>query len=146
MEKYILGEISSSGGATLYKNPSDQTVISVIPPLRSKSSRASKIMCPKTGRNSFNTSMVIFLELEYCSVSLDKTPSAIFEIVLISTKSHISRLWKTVIPIFQFSINITLKSDIYFKESDFGNWFLHLKKNLGSSRRRDTLTFPIFDI
>ena len=26
MEKYILGEISSSGGATLYKNPSDQTV------------------------------------------------------------------------------------------------------------------------
>ena len=28
MEKYILGEISSSGGATLYKNPSDQTVTS----------------------------------------------------------------------------------------------------------------------
>ena len=26
MEKYILGEIFSSGGATLYKNPSDQTV------------------------------------------------------------------------------------------------------------------------
>ena len=26
MEKYILDEISSSGGATLYKNPSDQTV------------------------------------------------------------------------------------------------------------------------
>ena len=26
MEKYILGEILSSGGATLYKNPSDQTV------------------------------------------------------------------------------------------------------------------------
>ena len=29
MEKYILGEISSFGGATLYKNPSDQTVYSV---------------------------------------------------------------------------------------------------------------------
>ena len=26
MEKYILVEISSSGGATLHKNPSDQTV------------------------------------------------------------------------------------------------------------------------
>ena len=26
MEKYILGEISSSGGAPLYKNPSDQNV------------------------------------------------------------------------------------------------------------------------
>ena len=26
MTKYILGEIFSSGGATLYKNPSDQTV------------------------------------------------------------------------------------------------------------------------
>ena len=26
MEKYILGEMFSSGGATLYKNPSDQTV------------------------------------------------------------------------------------------------------------------------
>ena len=26
MEKYILGKISSSGGATVYKNPSDQTV------------------------------------------------------------------------------------------------------------------------
>ena len=26
MAKYILGEIFSSGGATLYKNPSDQTV------------------------------------------------------------------------------------------------------------------------
>ena len=26
MEKYILGEIFSSGGATLYKNSSDQTV------------------------------------------------------------------------------------------------------------------------
>ena len=26
MTKYIIGEISSSGGATLYKNPSDQTV------------------------------------------------------------------------------------------------------------------------
>ena len=32
MEKYILGEISSSGGATLYKNPFNQTVhhISII--------------------------------------------------------------------------------------------------------------------
>ena len=27
MRKYIIGEIFSSGGATLYKNPSDQTVI-----------------------------------------------------------------------------------------------------------------------
>ena len=27
MEKYTLGKIFSSGGATLYKNPSDQTVI-----------------------------------------------------------------------------------------------------------------------
>ena len=27
MTKYIIGEIFSSGGATLYKNPSDQTVI-----------------------------------------------------------------------------------------------------------------------
>ena len=26
MTKYIIREISSSGGATLYKNPSDQTV------------------------------------------------------------------------------------------------------------------------
>ena len=26
MAKYIIGEIFSSGGATLYKNPSDQTV------------------------------------------------------------------------------------------------------------------------
>ena len=26
MTKYIIGEISSSGGATLYKNPSDQNV------------------------------------------------------------------------------------------------------------------------
>ena len=26
MTKYIIGEIFSSGGATLYKNPSDQTV------------------------------------------------------------------------------------------------------------------------
>ena len=26
MTKYIIGEIYSSGGATLYKNPSDQTV------------------------------------------------------------------------------------------------------------------------
>ena len=28
MIKYIIGEIFSSGGATLYTNPSDQTVIS----------------------------------------------------------------------------------------------------------------------
>ena len=28
MTKYIIGEIFSSGGATLYKNPSDQTVCS----------------------------------------------------------------------------------------------------------------------
>ena len=28
MTKYIIGEIFSSGGATLYKNPSDQTVFS----------------------------------------------------------------------------------------------------------------------
>ena len=28
MTKYIIGEIFSSGGATLYKNPSDQTVTS----------------------------------------------------------------------------------------------------------------------
>ena len=27
MTKYIIGEIFSSGGATLYKNPSEQTVI-----------------------------------------------------------------------------------------------------------------------
>ena len=27
MTKYIIGEMFSSGGATLYKNPSDQTVI-----------------------------------------------------------------------------------------------------------------------
>ena len=27
MTKYIIGEFFSSGGATLYKNPSDQTVI-----------------------------------------------------------------------------------------------------------------------
>ena len=34
MEKYILGEILSSGGATLYKNPSDQTVPDqVLPPI-----------------------------------------------------------------------------------------------------------------
>ena len=29
MTKYIIGEIFSSSGATLYKNPSDQTVISI---------------------------------------------------------------------------------------------------------------------
>ena len=29
MTKYIIGEIFSSGGATLYKNPSDQTVIKI---------------------------------------------------------------------------------------------------------------------
>ena len=27
MTKYIIGEIFSSGGTTLYKNPSDQTVL-----------------------------------------------------------------------------------------------------------------------
>ena len=27
MTKYIIGEIFSSGGATLYRNPSDQTVV-----------------------------------------------------------------------------------------------------------------------
>ena len=31
MTKYIIGEIFSSGGTTLYKNPSDQTVISLPP-------------------------------------------------------------------------------------------------------------------
>ena len=30
MTKYIIGEIFSSGGATLYKNPSDQTVSTVV--------------------------------------------------------------------------------------------------------------------
>ena len=30
MTKYIIGEIFSSGGATLYKNPSDQTVAAVL--------------------------------------------------------------------------------------------------------------------
>ena len=30
MTKYIIGEIFSSGGATLYKNPSDQTVFSAL--------------------------------------------------------------------------------------------------------------------
>ena len=30
MTKYIIGEIFSSGGATLYKNPSDQTVFSAV--------------------------------------------------------------------------------------------------------------------
>ena len=30
MTKYIIGEILSSGGATLYKNPSDQTVIQIL--------------------------------------------------------------------------------------------------------------------
>ena len=29
MTKYIIGELFSSGGATLYKNPSDQTVYSL---------------------------------------------------------------------------------------------------------------------
>ena len=32
MTKYIIGEIFSSGGATLYKNPSDQTVLYSIYP------------------------------------------------------------------------------------------------------------------
>ena len=32
MSKYIIGEIFSSRGATLFKNPSDQTVYSVVPP------------------------------------------------------------------------------------------------------------------
>ena len=32
MTKYIIGEIFSSGGATLYKNPSDQTVSSMLFP------------------------------------------------------------------------------------------------------------------
>ena len=32
MTKYIIGEIFSSGRATLYKNPSDQTVTSVHAP------------------------------------------------------------------------------------------------------------------
>ena len=31
MEKYILGEIFSFGGATLYKNPSDETVFFEFP-------------------------------------------------------------------------------------------------------------------
>ena len=31
MTKYIIGEIFSSVGATLYKNPSDQTVIAAYP-------------------------------------------------------------------------------------------------------------------
>ena len=33
MTKYIICEIFSSGGATLYKNPSDQTVILLLNPL-----------------------------------------------------------------------------------------------------------------
>ena len=33
MTKYIIGEIFSSGGATLYKNPSDQTVCYLNPSL-----------------------------------------------------------------------------------------------------------------
>ena len=32
MTKYVIGEFFRSGGATLYKNPSDQTVMSVIFP------------------------------------------------------------------------------------------------------------------
>ena len=30
MTKYIIGEIFSSGGATLYENPSDQTVPNIL--------------------------------------------------------------------------------------------------------------------
>ena len=37
MTKYIIGEILSSGGATLYKNPSDQTVLALNPFLFSAS-------------------------------------------------------------------------------------------------------------
>ena len=37
--KYIIGEIFSSGGATLYKNPSDQTVATKL------TSQYSAIMC-----------------------------------------------------------------------------------------------------
>ena len=52
------------------------TVNSVIPSFRSKSSKVSKMISPKTGRNSANTSGVIFLSFEYSSVNLDGTPSA----------------------------------------------------------------------
>ena len=31
MTKYIIGEIFSSGGATLHKKPSDQTVLNCLP-------------------------------------------------------------------------------------------------------------------
>ena len=42
MTKYIIGEIFSSGGATLYKNPSDQTEVGEIRLL------AQSIFCSQT--------------------------------------------------------------------------------------------------
>ena len=56
MTKYIIGEIFSSGGATLYKNPSDQTVThginvdyrdrarSIMPGIQKKVSQISHIV------------------------------------------------------------------------------------------------------
>ena len=80
--------------------------ISVIPSFRSKSSNDSKMISPKTGRNSVNTSWVIFLSLEYSSVNLDRTPSAIFEIVFISTKSHIFEMKAKRLNIYQYSVEL----------------------------------------
>ena len=49
MTKYIIGEIFSSDGATLYKNPSDQTVLSLLAHRLSTITHADLILVLKEG-------------------------------------------------------------------------------------------------
>ena len=56
MEKYILGEIFSSGGATLYKNPSDQTVNSAGGPTK-VSQISVRPIAPKGVESNTTTSL-----------------------------------------------------------------------------------------
>ena len=58
MEKYTLGEILSSGGATLYKNPYDQSVAMVISRWDDTIQRSSKCSCQK-GTNPFVSDLLV---------------------------------------------------------------------------------------
>ena len=59
MTKYIIGEIFNSGGATLYKNPSDQTV-----------KECDQAKCNVIGQWPMNSIIAFKLKLTYITLAL----------------------------------------------------------------------------
>ena len=86
MKKYILGEIFSSGGATLYKNPSNQTVQG------SESDEDSKSLSNKFV-NIYPDNMVQWDTKKY-DTYFDKTKDQAYETVYVADRAGV---WSSVL-------------------------------------------------